>query len=232
MNMRTKPTPKGLLFNFLALIFFGSVFGQDIEKDLPEFSEIKTFNGVEVQLIPAEENRISITGHSKEKVKFEIKEDRLEIKRTLDNIWSEDNTLIKVFFTSVERLDATQNSIIQFFEPLEGPDLVFRAQEGSLIFGKVEAGKISSKSTTGAKIQLQGNATEQLVEINTGGHFLGKDLETDKTTVSVNMGGLAEVFAQDYCKATTQLGGNIHVYGDPEVLDQKTSLGGGISKMN
>lgn len=218
---------------FFLFFFLVSVtgFGQDISADLPSFSEIKTFNGVEVVLIPAKENNISITGHSKENVKFEVKENRLEIKLSLDNIWADDNTVIKVYFSSVETVDANENSVVQFFEVIKGENLVFRAQEGAFIFGEVKADRISAKAVTGGKIEIRGKAKKQDIEINTGGQFYGEHFKSKETHVSISAGGRAEIYASEYCKATSKLGGNIYIYGNPALIDQKTSLGGKVIKM-
>ena len=217
---------KYVLVTLLLLNF--SAVAQNVSDDLGNFSELKTFNGVEVLLFPANKNAIEITGHSKEKVKYEIVEDRLEIRLSLNNIWSKDNTLIKVYAKSIATIDANEGSIVEVQENLEREDLVFRAQEGAQIYGRLEARTVYSKAISGGQITLQGKAEEQEIDLNTGGVFSGEDLKTKETVISAGTAGKGEIYATNYCKATARLGGTIKIGGNPEKVDYKTSLGGKI----
>lgn len=230
--MKLKTKGSRIYYILFMLLFIQVGHGQDISEVLSDFNEVKVFNGVEVELIPARENKITISGHSKEKVKFELVENRLEIRLSLENIWSDDNTTITVHFRSLQVIDGNENSVIKLMKEYTGGNMVFRAQEGASIVARVNAVKVASKAVTGGHIQLQGKAKNQEIEINTGGHFFGEKFETESTEVRINVGGRAEVYATEYCKATARLGGNIYIHGDPEVLDRKTTLGGNILEMN
>lgn len=217
------------LLSFLAICIIAlQVSAQEISKDLSDFKELKTFNGVQVIVIPSNENKIEITGHSSEKVKFEIVEDRLEIRLSLDNIWSEDNTLISVFGKSIEIIDANEGSTVRTKEALRSESPILRAQEGASIFAEVLGKELRSKAISGGTITITGKVVSQEVEVNTGGQFYGKDLKTKNTTISVSTAGRGEVYVTDYCKATAKLGGIVEILGNPGKLDHKTSLGGKI----
>ncbi len=216
---------------FLSVICFISTLAlsaQDISKELGNFREVKTFNGVEVVVIPANNNRIEITGHSKEKVKFDIVQDRLEIRLSLDNIWSDDNTLIKVYGNAVETIDANEGSIVKTNGTLKGKMIILRAQEGASVFAEVNAESVKSKTISGGNITVEGKANNQEAEVNTGGQFYGRNLKTKESVVSVNTAGKAEVYTSKYCKATATLGGIVKIFGNPDEIDRKTSLGGKI----
>ncbi|MHA6278999.1 head GIN domain-containing protein [Salinimicrobium sp. CAU 1759] len=227
MKLKTKIRSK-VLFPVLFLFLSLSVVAQDVEKDLGDFSEVKTFNAVEVEVIPADKNRIVITGHSKNDVKFDIVEDRLEIRLTLDNIWSKNNTRITVYTKDLATIDANEGSKVEVSGEIEGQELTFRTQEAANIFARVNGRRINAKAVSGGKISLEGKAEEQVVEINTGGHYYGKGLRTSKTEVSAGTAGKGEVYATDYVKATARLGGTVEIFGRPAEVDKKTSLGGRI----
>jgi hypothetical protein len=213
------------------ILFFTTVssgFAQDVKADLDAFREIKTFSGIEVEVFPSEANRIEISGHSKEDVKFQIVENRLEIRLSIDNIWSKDNTRIKVFGNSYEIIDANEGSSVVVNGKIEGGNLIFRAQEGAVIEAAVSGQKIQVKAVSGGVVNLSGKAVEQDVEVNTGGKYHGEDLKTKETAVSAGTAGRAEVYASEYCKATAKLGGVVEIFGRPEKVDHKTSLGGKI----
>src|SRR5690606_23995979 len=107
MKLKNKQQGSFFMCLFLSVVSFEAT-AQEIKEELTVFSEIKVFNGVEVELIPSDRNSISITGHSKEKVKFEVVENRLEIKLSLENIWADDNTLVRVHASGVEVIDANE----------------------------------------------------------------------------------------------------------------------------
>lgn len=221
-----------VVLGFVLVMFYSSAFAQEISEQLSDFNEIKIFNGIEVELIPSEENKINITGHSKDKVKFELVENRLELRMSLENIWAEDNTLVKIFYRKLQVIDANENSVVRVKGEIVGTNLVFRAQEGASVFAAIDALKQSSKAVTGGQIHLEGKLREQEIIIHTGGQFYGKNLRSERTEVTINAGGQAEVYADDYCRATARLGGTIRIYGNPDEIDQKTTLGGSIHKMN
>lgn len=231
--MKLKNKWQGKLFLFLMLFGCSSgISAQDITEDLSDFSEVKVYNGVEVELIPSEENRISITGHSKDKVKFEVVENRLEIRLSLENIWSDDNTLVTVYANSIETIDVNEGSIVDVKGDLEGSSLTFRAQEGAAVYAGVNSSRVSVKAVTAGIVQLKGKTDDLDVEINTGGKFFGEHLKAKEAEASVGTGGQADVNASEYLKATAKLGGVINVYGNPDDLDSKTTLGGRITEKN
>lgn len=234
MNLRINVTAS--LFIFLIVFVFsglnGKIKAQEVSETLPEFSGVKIYNGIEVVIIPSEENRIIITGHSKEEVKFKVVENQLEIRLSLENIWSKDNTLIKVFTNDVHIIDANQGSSVEVSGELRGNNMVFKAQEGSHIRAEIKAEQVNIKAVTAGQIELTGIARNQEVHLNTGGQFFGRYLETNQTEIYTGTGGKADIFSTDYCKATAKFGGTIRIYGNPEVLDHKTSLGGKILEMN
>lgn len=226
--MKLKIKISTVLFPCLLFFFAISAQAQDVEENLGSFSEVKTFNAVEVEIVPSHENRIVITGHSKNDVKFYIEEDRLEIKLSLDNIWSKNNTRITLYAGDLNTVDANQGSLVEIKDELSGEELTFRVQEGAVIHGRVKGRKINSKAVSGGRITLKGEAEEQVVETNTGGHYYGKNLHTQRTEVTAGTAGRAEIFAEDYVKATAKLGGIVELFGRPAEVDKKTSLGGKI----
>lgn len=227
--MKLKTKIRTSIFLPFLMIFSGlTVLGQDVEENLGNFSELKTFNAVEVEVIPSDHNKIVITGHSKNDVKFNIIEDRLEIRLGLDNIWSKNNTRITLYTKDLQTIDANEGSMIEVSGEMKAEELTFRTQEGANIDANVNSRKIHAKAVSGGKLSLEGNAEEQEVEINTGGHYYGKNLRTKRTEVSAGTAGKGEIYATDHVKATAKLGGTVEIFGNPDEVDKKTSLGGRI----
>lgn len=219
----------GFLSIFLFLFCFTTqAQNREVNEILNDFTELKTFNGVEVQVIQSEENRIEITGHSKHEVKYNVVDNRLEIRLSLDNLWSKDDTKIIVYGNHIQIIDANKGSLVEVSGQLTGEELTFRTQEGANIRAEVNASKIISKAVTGGKIYLEGKAETQQVDLNTGGYFFGRDLRTKETVVKAGTAAKGEIYATAYVRATASLGGTIEIFGRPEEVEQKTSLGGRI----
>lgn len=226
--MKWNKSSTGIILSLFMVFLSSSVVAQDVKEDLGDFSEVKTFNAVEVEIIPSAENHIVITGHSKNDVKFEIVQDRLEIRLSLDNLWSKNNTRIILYTRDLKIIDANEGSLVSVSGEMEGGELTFRAQEAANIQATVNARKINAKAVSGGKVTLEGKAEEQDVEINTGGIYYGKDLRTERTEVSAGTAGRGEIYATEYVKATAKLGGTVEIFGRPAEVDKKTSLGGRI----
>lgn len=91
--------------------------------------------------------------------------------------------------------------------------------------------QILIKSTSGGIIYANGTADVQDVQINTGGIYEGEGMKTKFSTINVNAGSKAAVFATDYVKATVKAGGEVQLYGNPDKVDEKTVFGGTIKRM-
>ena len=221
---------KKLLFFFL-LTVSASVFAQKTEIEISEdFSEIKIYNKIQATLIPSSENKIIATGFDKDEIEAKVKGNTLKIRLGLGNIWSENDTKIKVYYKRATVIDANEGSYVEIAETVEQNLLTLNSQEGAqIIAGYLNVEKLEVKSVTGGYVQTRGNAKEQLIEVKTGGQYDGEDLETKTTEVKVQAGGNAEIKTSEYCKAKVQAGGNINIYGDPEKVDQKVTLGGNIN---
>ena len=110
--------------------------------------------------------------------------------------------------------------------------LELKAQEGGELEINAEVEQLLIKTVTGGIIKSSGTSILQDVHINTGGIYEGKDLfKTKFSTINVNAGSKAEIYATDYVKATVKAGGEVLVYGNPKKMDEKTVFGGIIKRM-
>lgn len=194
-----------------------------------DFQEIKIFDKIEAVLIPSSENKIIATGFDKDEIKAEVNEGVLHIKLSLSNIWSENDTQVKVYYKAIHTVDVNEGAFAELKEFKENR-LILRAQEGGRIYATANVKELEVKAVTGGVIETNGTVDSQLVEIRTGGQYEGQEMKSKNTEANIKAGGNAEVFVTDYCKAKVTAGGSVDVYGDPKKLDKKTSLGGKIKK--
>ena len=81
---------------------------------------------------------------------------------------------------------------------------------------------------TGGIIQASGIATNQVIVVNSGGIFEGRELKTDYSSVRVTTGGEAELYASDEVDIQIRAGGDVVVYGNPARVNKNTMFGGRI----
>ena len=106
-------------------------------------------------------------------------------------------------------------------------------KEGSEIkLLNLEADKLQVKTTQGSIVTVTGKVKNQDILSNSGGKYDGQDCITEQTVVTVNAGGIANVFAIDLVDAKTRAGGEIKIYGKPKQINQKTIAGGSIIQVN
>ncbi|WKB82786.1 head GIN domain-containing protein [Cellulophaga omnivescoria] len=218
------------LFTF---IFFAislvNAQNEKITQKLQNFSEVKAFDGLSVNLIKSTKNEAVITGVNTQKVAIVNNDGVLKLRMELDKIFSGYRTFIDLYYTdNLTVIDVNEDARISSNETIKQDLLELKSQEGGELIIDANVTQLLVKSVTGGVITSRGNAKNQDIKINTGGIYYGKNFKTELTTISVNAGGNAEINAAKYVQATVKAGGEVLVYGDPAKMDEKTVFGGKI----
>lgn len=222
-------------FIVLSLFFLLQItYGQEekITQELQNFTELKAFDGIAVNLIPSTENKAIITGANTQKVVIVNNKGKLKIRMQLDKIFSGYRTFIDLYFTDkLTLIDVNEDARITSEETFTQDVLELKAQEGGELELNCQTEQLLVKAITGGKIITSGFTDNQDIVINTGGFYMGSEFKSKFTTISVNAGGNAELYATKYVKADVKAGGMVKVYGDPEKMDEKTVFGGKIERV-
>jgi hypothetical protein len=220
---------------YLFTLFLMSVTmlsAQELTQDLGDFTEIKVYNGLDVILKEANQNKATITGENRTDVKFKIDNGILKVRMSIDEILDNDNTQITIQFKKLDKIDARQNASIKIDSKLKQEFLHLNASEGADIFADVNLSKLYVDSNTGAEIEVEGKTEEQEISINTGGKFFAKNLKSINTEISIKAGGVADITASGNVEAKVRAGGTVNVYGNPRTIDKNTLFGGKIIRKN
>jgi len=218
----------------LLAIWLGSqgLAAQKITRELDAFTEVKAFDGLSVNLIRSDANRIVISGDNTEKVAVVNNDGILKLRMEIDMIFSGYRTFIDLYYTDpLLVIDVNEDARITSTGLMKQGVLELKAQEGGELVMQAEVEQLLIKAVTGGVITATGNSHNQDVAINTGGVYNGRDFRTKFSTVNVNAGSMAEIYASDYVKATVKAGGEVLVYGNPQKMEEKTVFGGRIKKM-
>lgn len=217
-----------LLIAFISTIAIGQ---NDIEKTIGEFSEVKTFDLINVTMVKSTENKVVITGKNKNDVEVINKNGKLKIRMGIEEVYDGNETDVTLYFTDVETVDANEGSKITIEKPIKQFEINLRAQEGANITAEVYSTYAKVRAVTGAVINLKGKSKKQDVTIFTGGVYNAEEFNTELTEVSINAGGEARVDASEKVGIKIRAGGDVYVYGNPKEIDEKRVLGGRVKRM-
>lgn len=223
---------KGITFMLFLLGVINTVTSQEIEIKLENFYEIHVSRGLKVMLHQADENRAVITGNSRDEVDLKVERGRLLVKSSLNKLLKIDDTQVDLYFKELQYIDVSQNSYVEFKTEIEQSTIKLRSREGAELNLKVNVQDLIATAITGGTIKIEGSAVNQEIAVRAAGEFWGENLVGEKIDVRINGGGRVNVFSNNYVNAFVRAGGNIYIYGNPELVDKKTSFGGSIQKIN
>lgn len=205
---------------------------QKITTELSKFSKVKVFDGISVNLIRSSSNKGVVTGANTDNVKFVLANGELKIRMAVTKLFSGYRTFVDLYYTEdLVVLDVNEDARVISKEKISQDVVELKAQEGGELQINAQVEQMLIRSVSGGIITTNGSSDIQDVAINTGGTYYGKEFKTNFTTVNVNAGSKAEIFASDYVKATVKAGGEVLVFGDPSKMDEKTVFGGKVTRM-
>ena len=217
----------------LTLLLFVTVLlsaQNPLDKKVGDFSEVKVYDRIEVNLIKSNENKVVITGEKVEEVEILNKDGKLKIRMNIDKIFNGEKTFVEVHYTSLEIIDGNEGASITSNELIEQDEITIKVQEGARVKVGLDVDKVEIRAVTGGIIETKGRANSQVITLNTGGVYEGRSFETKNTTVSIKVAGEAEVNATNVVDAKVRAGGDVFIYGNPEKVKEDTVFGGRIEK--
>ena len=208
------------------------LFDKEREVKLEDFINLKIFSGIEVKLIPSEENRLVISGEDNIRVVVKNRRKTLKIRHSLEHIINPKFTYVEIYHRSLlDEISLYQGSSLSSDSIFSQTSISLKVQEGSIMNINFEGEKISSSVTTGGQLFLSGKVTNHQNIVNSGGACEAETLITEQTKVSVTAGGLSYVKASKLIEARVTAGGIIRIYGSPQKIVTKKTIGGQIFEM-
>lgn len=199
-----------------------------LEREVGEFHQIKVFDLIEVNLIQSDENKILIKGHHVDDIRWTNTDGTLKLRMKLDRKFQGEDTVIEVFYTHLDLIDANEGSRIHCNELVKQSKIELRAQEGAKIHIGMDVDHVDIRAVSGGIVEASGLARSQKVVINTGGILEGRELRSSSADIKISAGGEAEVFVSDVVDINMKAGGDVKVYGNPDQVYKKTFVGGTI----
>ncbi len=220
-----------LTYRLFFLFILSSLIG--FSQDLGDFNEIKTYDGLAVELIASDKNAVELSGQEKDNIQIENKKGTLIIRMKISKLFSGYKTFVKLYYKDpFSIIQANDESFISIKETITQDKLLLEAYESALIEANLKLDQLLVKAFFNGEVKLTGSSKLQDITINTGGTYSGENLKSSFTTIVVNAGGNASVNATDYVNANVKAGGTVLIYGNPKKVDEKKLFGGFIKRMD
>lgn len=228
---------KRILLICVLLLQFSIIAQTTITKNLGDFSIIKVYNGIEVELIKSDEQKLEITGKKSEKVTVKNVNGTLKLSLPFslkpENNAAQGEVIIKLFYNNnIAVVDANEGATITGKE-IDQDKLEVRSQERAFINLVVKVKHLEVKAISGGIVKLSGTAKNQTIDADLYGIYNGFNLKASaNSAVKAGTGAKAEIMAGETLNAKVSFGGSIFYKGNPEVLKDKKVIGGIIQKRN
>lgn len=214
-----------------ALISLVSIagFAQNRTQNLGDFSELKVFNGLSVEIERSVSPKIEISGEKTDEVVVKNVNGRLKLSLKFPETFNADKVKVKIFFSQdLSLIDANEGSAIFSEKVITQQKLAIRAQEGAYIHVPINIKYIIVKAVSGGAIKLRGETDNQDVEVTTGGIYEAYDLMSHTAEITSASGSTAEVTVSNTLDAKVRFGGKIFYKGEPKKVNTKKVIGGQI----
>lgn len=202
------------------------------EKGVGDFSEVKVFDRIVVNLVKSDTDKVVITGDDIEDVEVINKDGKLKIRMKINKSFNGEKTFVEVHYTKLNIIDGNEGAFISSNELIVQNYIELRGQEGARLNIGLDVDKVNIRATSGANIKTKGKAISQDITLNSGGIYEGQSFETQNSTVNIKAAGRADVHASKLVDAKVLAGGNVYIYGNPENIQEKTTFGGRIKRMD
>ncbi|WP_242083586.1 head GIN domain-containing protein [Aestuariivivens sediminis] len=221
------------IITLLTMVITTAVFTQnEIEKEIGEFTELKVYDLIEVEMMKSNKNKVIITGENTDDVVVNNKNGKLKIKMSLEEIFDGAKTKVVLYYSGVDVIDVNEGATVHSKDIINQFEVDLKAQEGGSIQIPIDVKYANIKAVTGGIIKTNGSAVNQKIALFTGGVYKGSELKTEKTDVSINAAGEAYVNASKLVDIKIRAGGDVYVYGDPETINESKVLGGRVKRMD
>lgn len=215
---------------FIFLIGSISLFSQvKIDRDLGSFSKVAVYDGINLELIKSEENKVEITGKNTNFVVVKNKNGDLKIRLNLEKRFSGDRTKVTLFYNTLYNIISHEGSNVFSKDTIKQADLNVKANTGSTQNLLVALNTLNTTAATGANINISGEADYHDGSVSTGAEINAQKLKTIETYASSTTGGVLNVSVIKELEANSKLGGIINVHDKTDKITESISIGGVVN---
>ena len=207
-----------------------SAFSQgNTDRDLGDFSDVSVYDGINLEIVKSEENRVEIRGNNTKFVVVKNKNGDLKIRLNLEKRFSGDRTKVTLFYKTLYSLTSHEGANVFSKDTIKQADLNLKASTGSRQNLTLDLNTLGTTAATGASIILSGDVEYHDTSASTGAEINAIKLMTTETYANATTGGILEITTSKDLEASSKVGGIINVHSKTEKITEKIAMGGTVN---
>ena len=213
----------------LALSIIPSFLTAQTEMKIGDFQKLSVYDGINVELIKSETNKVEIKGKNTAYIVIKNKNGDLKIRLSVEKRFSGNRTKVSVFYKSLYSIISHEGANIFSKDTLNQADLNLKANSGSRQNMIVKLNTLQATATAGAKINIKGLVKYQELSATTGAEIMVSKVENEEANVVSTTGALIDVSTTKDLKVNSKIGGIINVHTKTDKITEKISVGGAVN---
>ena len=206
------------------------VFSQnENNRKIGDFKILKVYDLVNIELVRAEENYAEVTGEHPNNTVIKNKNGELKVRMGIEKRFRGANTKIKIFYNNIDKIYVHEGAFVYSKDTIAQTDIYIKADEGARVVFNINTETLSTNTSSGATIDLQGKTHHHRAKVNTGGELKASKLETEDTEVFLTTGAVADVFAKNTLGVNVRAGGTVNVHSKTRKIVENILAGGTVN---
>jgi len=212
------------------LLITQGIFSQnENNRKIGDFKILKVYDLVNIELIRAEENYAEVTGEHSNNIVIKNKNGELKVRMGIERRFRGANTKVKIFYNNIDKIYVHEGAFVFSKDTIAQADIYVKADEGARVVFILKTSTLSTNTSSGATMDLQGKTQHHRAKVNTGGELKASRLETEETEVFLTTGAVADVFAKNRIEANVRAGGTINIHSKTTKIVENILAGGTVN---
>ena len=213
----------------LALVVLPNLLSAQTERKIGDFQKLSVYDGINVELIKSDTNRVEIYGKNTAYIVVKNKNGDLKIRLSVERRFSGNRTKVSVFYKNLYTIISHEGANVFSKDTINQADLNLKANSGSRQNMIVKLNTLQATATAGAKINIKGLAKYQELSATTGAEIMVSKVENEEANVVSTTGALIDVSTTKDLKVNSKIGGIINVHTKTDKITEKISVGGAVN---
>ena len=213
----------------LALVVLPNLLSAQTERKIGDFQKLSVYDGINVELIKSDTNRVEINGKNTAYIVVKNKNGDLKIRLSVERRFSGNRTKVSVFYKNLYSVISHEGANVFSKDTINQADLNLKANSGSRQNMIVKLNTLQATATAGAKINIKGLARYQELSATTGAEIMASKVENEEANAVSTTGALIDVSTTKDLKVNSKIGGIINVHTKTDKITEKISVGGAVN---
>lgn len=213
----------------LALVVLPNLLSAQNERKIGDFQKLSVYDGINVELIKSDTNRVEINGKNTAYIVVKNKNGDLKIRLSVERRFSGNRTKVSVFYKNLYSVISHEGANVFSKDTINQADLNLKANSGSRQNMIVKLNTLQATATAGAKINIKGVAKYQELSATTGAEIMVSKVQNEEANVVSTTGALIDVSTIKDLKVNSKIGGIINVHTKTDKITEKISVGGAVN---